>query len=118
MLAVMVSLFSWSNCVGRLVVGRASDRDIKRGRPRALWLMYACAAMGVAHLLMAFNGLFVTVFAVVIAGGAYGSFWTLDPTCVADFFPQSLFGQVRTCALVFGLLLWLCRHVETGLSVC
>ena len=92
---VYVIVLSVSNCMGRLLVGVFSDVLARRlSRP---WVFVACVVtMAAAQLTMAFatleNGLLFV--GVAVTGAAYGSFWSLGPSLVADRFGVRSFASL------------------------
>ena len=92
---VYVIVLSVSNCIGRLAVGAFSDAFAKRvSRP---WMLCACViVMASAQLVMSFatlgNGLLFV--GVGVTGAAYGSFWSLGPSLVADRFGTRCFASL------------------------
>ena len=99
---VYVIALSVSNCLGRLVVGAFSDAFARRvSRP---WIFVGCVvAMAVAQLTMAFatlgNGLLYV--GVCLTGAAYGSFWSLGPSLVADRFGTRCFASLYNVVSLF-----------------
>ena len=102
---VYVIVLSVSNCIGRLAVGAFSDAFAKRvSRP---WMLCACViVMASAQLVMSFatlgNGLLFV--GVGVTGAAYGSFWSLGPSLVADRFGTRCFASLYNMTSLFTAL--------------
>jgi len=92
---VFVILLSVANCLGRLLVGLLSDK-LARRVPRPVFFLGSVLAMAAAQLVLAFadlsNGLLFV--GVLLAGAAYGAFWSTGPSLVADRFGVRSFASL------------------------
>jgi len=110
--STLVSLFSVSNCFGRLAVGFISDLNFFSSRSlfRPAFLSLALVLMGAAHAAFAVSSSpYATMLAGVVGGFAYGASWTSSPAIVADICGMGHFGQVYGLvglAPTFGSLLF------------
>ncbi|DBA83628.1 hypothetical protein WJX77_000101 [Trebouxia sp. C0004] len=85
--AVFVSLFSVSNCAGRLLLGYIPERMLHaRGTPRCIFLILISALSAVAVCFNAFASLPLLFPASTMAGLAFGATWSLMATLTSEFF--------------------------------
>lgn len=85
--AVFVSLFSVSNCAGRLLLGYIPERLLHaRGTPRCIFLILISALSALAVCFNAFASLPLLFPASIMAGLAFGATWSLMATLTSEFF--------------------------------
>ena len=96
---VFVILLSVSNCLGRLVVGVFSDVFARRA-PRPFFFLGSVGVMVVAQLALAFADLRTLYAGVILSGAAYGSFWSLGPSIIADRFGVKSFASLYNTACI------------------
>ncbi|CAK0850981.1 unnamed protein product [Prorocentrum cordatum] len=112
MRAILVSLVSVANCLGRVLFGVAPDA-LAVGAPRALFLAANLVLMGCAQLLLSLGSLPSLVAGAALAGFSYGGFWTLSPAMLAELFGRrwiatiynSMSLAVSSASLVFSTVL-------------
>jgi MFS family permease len=90
---VYVILLSVSNCLGRLLVGIFSDSFSKRlSRP---WICLVCVVIMIGgQVTLAFADLNTLYLGVILTGFAYGSFWSIGPSLIADRFGVRCFASL------------------------
>ncbi|DBA71965.1 TPA: hypothetical protein ACH3X2_010713 [Trebouxia sp. C0005] len=85
--AVFVSLFSVSNCAGRLLLGYIPERLLHaHGTPRCVFLILISALSALAVCFNAFASLPLLFPASIMAGLAFGATWSLMATLTSEFF--------------------------------
>ena len=90
--ALLVSLLSICNCLGRMGAGIGSDQ--LAGRVSRPWLLtFAVVLMGGAQLLMMAPGLGALIAGALLGGTAYGASWALSPGIVSDLFGLRYFAS-------------------------
>lgn len=97
---VYVILLSVSNCLGRLLVGVFSDAFSKRiSRP---WIfLYCVLVMICGQITLAFADLNSLYLGVILTGLAYGSFWSIGPSLVADRFGVKNFASLYNVVTIW-----------------
>lgn len=91
--AIYVSVLAVGNCAGRMLFGFLSDLT-KKSVPRPVWIAAGVGLMGLGCLLCSFSDMNLLYLSVIVVGLAYGSFWTLSPSIIADVFGGSSFGRI------------------------
>eukprot|EP00877_Chromochloris_zofingiensis_P001891 jgi/Chrzof1/11702/Cz06g06050.t1 len=85
--AVLVSLYSVSNSIARLVMGYYPERMMHSdGVPRTSFLLVSCSCMFAMSLVTAYASPLWLYAAAVLAGLALGAHWTLVPAIISDLF--------------------------------
>eukprot|EP00250_Pteridium_aquilinum_P018412 c24078_g1_i1 orf=312-2150(+) len=95
-----VGIISIWSCFGRLVSGYGSDIMMSAGYSRPICLLVSQAAMFVCCLLLSTGSTLFLFAGSAIIGLAYGSYWTLAPTIIAEVFGLR---QVATLYKFLGL---------------
>lgn len=95
-----VGIISIWSCFGRLVSGYGSDLMLKRGYSRPICLLISQTAMCICCLLLSTGSAFSLFIGSAVVGVAYGSYWTLAPTIIAEVFGLR---QVATLYKLLGL---------------
>jgi len=110
---VYVILLSVSNCLGRLLVGIFSDAFSKRlSRP---WICLLCILIMVGgQVTLAFADLNSLYLGVILTGFAYGSFWSIGPSLIADRFGVRCFASLYN---VVGLWASAASYIFSGVLV-
>lgn len=63
-----------------------------------MWIAVGVGLMGVACLVCAVSDMDLLFLAVIMVGLAYGGFWTLGPSIIADVFGGRNFGMIYSIA--------------------
>mmetsp|Transcript_97312 Transcript_97312/g.175756 ORF Transcript_97312/g.175756 Transcript_97312/m.175756 type:complete len:206 (+) Transcript_97312:3-620(+) len=117
--AMLVSLISIANCVGRVMLGLVPDALGDRFS-RTFFLLGNTVIMICAQLILAYGSIETLFLGGLITGFAYGGFWTLVPSLVAEFFGTKFFASLYNClslaisgaSLVFST--WLASRLYEG----
>eukprot|EP00877_Chromochloris_zofingiensis_P006206 jgi/Chrzof1/1839/Cz10g23080.t1 len=131
--AVLVSIYSVSNSVARLVMGYYPERMMHSdGVPRTSFLLVSDSCMFAMCLVTAYASPQWLYAAAVLAGLALGAHWTLVPAIISDLFGVQHFAANYTFyqfapaigGLSFGTVLagWVydvhAEHAESGHTTC
>lgn len=95
-----VGIISIWSCFGRLVSGYGSDLMMNIGYSRPICLLISQTAMFICCLLLSTGSTLFLFIGSAIVGLAYGSYWTLAPTIIAEVFGLR---QVATLYKFLGL---------------
>ncbi|KAH7438935.1 hypothetical protein KP509_04G037700 [Ceratopteris richardii] len=97
-----VGIISIWSCFGRLVSGYGSDLLMKMGLSRPICLLISQMAMFICCLILATGSTLFLFIGSAVVGLAYGSYWTLAPTIIAEVFGLK---QVATLYKLLGYFL-------------
>mmetsp|Transcript_19536 Transcript_19536/g.49144 ORF Transcript_19536/g.49144 Transcript_19536/m.49144 type:complete len:265 (-) Transcript_19536:634-1428(-) len=92
---IFVALFSVCSCLGRSMLGEASQRLlVARGTPRPAFLALSCVLTTAACVVNS-HGSLGALYAGAVAGGfAFGSFWSLMPAVLSEIFGTRFFATI------------------------
>ncbi|MCO5575557.1 hypothetical protein L7F22_029359 [Adiantum nelumboides] len=103
-----VGIISIWSCFGRLVSGYGSDLMLEAGYSRPVCLLISQTAMFFCCLLLSTGSTLFLFIGSAVVGLAYGSYWTLAPTIIAEVFGLR---QVATLYKLLGLGPTICSYV-------
>ncbi|KAI5068184.1 hypothetical protein GOP47_0016529, partial [Adiantum capillus-veneris] len=103
-----VGIISIWSCFGRLVSGYGSDLMLKAGYSRPICLLMSQTAMFICCLLLSTGSTLFLFIGSAAVGLAYGSYWTLAPTIIAEVFGLR---QVATLYKLLGLGPTICSYI-------
>ncbi|MCO5602082.1 hypothetical protein L7F22_056209 [Adiantum nelumboides] len=103
-----VGIISIWSCFGRLVSGYGSDLMLEAGYSRPVCLLISQIAMFICCLLLSTGSTLFLFIGSAVVGLAYGSYWTLAPTIIAEVFGLR---QVATLYKLLGLGPTICSYV-------
>ena len=98
-----VALFSAFNSGGRILIGLLSDQ-LQNYVSRSTLLAFDLILMAAAQFFFAFVSLSTLYAATIMTAVAYGGFWLLVPSLVADIFGPAHFGGNNGFMLVASMI--------------
>eukprot|EP00405_Crypthecodinium_cohnii_P012565 CAMPEP_0206442562 /NCGR_PEP_ID=MMETSP0324_2-20121206/13890_1 /ASSEMBLY_ACC=CAM_ASM_000836 /TAXON_ID=2866 /ORGANISM="Crypthecodinium cohnii, Strain Seligo" /LENGTH=566 /DNA_ID=CAMNT_0053910417 /DNA_START=39 /DNA_END=1738 /DNA_ORIENTATION=- len=110
--ALLVSVISIANCFGRITYGIVPDL-VHTTVPRPIFVPINLTVMALGQLLLTISTSASTYAGGIVAGFAYGGFWTLMPTLVVEIFGGKSFATlynfmslaVSSASLIFSTLM-------------